>query len=596
MVASYQIEVYKLVVKWAYTDEEIQVFLENKETGNKKDRQWFNNNSHKFQNDFKKADVTLLHELLQIIGKKISFYESPLNHLEFILKRFKNYRNEVQHSSHGDSKSAAISENTYTDIHDDGNICLRLAGERYNIAKDVLEDALRQLEKTAQAITSIKLTDRDRRLEVIKTDVNLVLKPALCRRWKTRCSEETLPFGDLVVDRREVFHDVKLKRSKVNDENFVPISSSNILLPRKCASKLYPSLIIEGGPGFGKTTLVKRICDEFYLSTTEEKCFNVNQFDLVLPIECRERTFSNFESYLSEVVNSEMPNFKDDPEVAEVVSHLKCLLIIDGVDELNTNSKKLIIDIMNKFCYKNSKFIFTSRPGESSFVRTILKKKGMAIETLTLQEIVHLNEKLTFLERYQKSICADGLVNTFETKHDVLGTQCSTPVSLTQFSQLYKMNKSSVRNWASGCNMMTYVLELCRMKVLERINEVLIIDSPDYITNSIIDIVCQHSLKCLHGQKLTIDANAFQEIQNDCRKLNENIPISSCLSCILQHHASFLHNEVSFSFPHKSFQEFLVSRIVLKKMEMNSGANFFELLQTLLGETASPFDMQDMIR
>ena len=161
------------------------------------------------------------------------------------------------------------------------------------------------------------------------------------------------------------------------------LTLEDIFLPM--SSKEVNTILIEGHPGIGKTTLVKEICVEW----AEGKLLTSDKLVLLLLLrDPNVQRITNVQQLIEHFTQStskvtQLHSYLEDNHGADVT------LIIDGFDELSNKLRKesFFVDLIQKKTLQKSRVVVTSRPHVSTCIHDIVDRR---IEILGFDQISRL--------------------------------------------------------------------------------------------------------------------------------------------------------------------------------------------------------------
>ncbi|XP_064094872.1 uncharacterized protein LOC135207204 [Macrobrachium nipponense] len=155
-------------------------------------------------------------------------------------------------------------------------------------------------------------------------------------------------------------------------------------------------LIISGDAGSGKTTILCSFVDHWYKGTADIQ--QLSDFQILLYMQFRNRDLDNFEDYLRSLLKETVKRY-DFTHVLSYIIGSKCLILCDGYDEVNGNSKKLFEEMLT-LKWRDVKIVVTTRPWNTDELTNIVNsgnrsKVNLNVLGLQERECHLLIEKLT---------------------------------------------------------------------------------------------------------------------------------------------------------------------------------------------------------
>ena len=160
-------------------------------------------------------------------------------------------------------------------------------------------------------------------------------------------------------------HEPKKEKERPSDPELKrePVEYDNIISSVAGGSK---RVLLQGNPGSGKSTTLRKICHDFAKSNLPPEIKVVVR---VVLGELEERSKPKMEDLMQTCISEEHGNL-----IEEITSFARdqtgegILFLFDGFDELarDLQKKSLVVDILNHKAYPKSSYIITSRPSATA--------------------------------------------------------------------------------------------------------------------------------------------------------------------------------------------------------------------------------------
>ncbi|XP_064093776.1 uncharacterized protein LOC135206287 [Macrobrachium nipponense] len=191
----------------------------------------------------------------------------------------------------------------------------------------------------------------------------------------------------------QVENDQELNRGPQGNESI--IVNQNEIFNKDKMGKDPEVVIISGDAGSGKTTILCSYAEEWCKKTMDVP--ELSSFPFLLYLQFRNHDHNNFDDYLKSMIPQTVARFPFDLVKSVVLSSM-CLVLCDGYDEANNNSRKLFEDIL-ALNSNNMKFVVTTRPGNTMGLTNIVNKGkrsriNLKVSCLQEEDIKLLTEKL----------------------------------------------------------------------------------------------------------------------------------------------------------------------------------------------------------
>lgn len=172
--------------------------------------------------------------------------------------------------------------------------------------------------------------------------------------------------------------------------------------------------VVSGIAGSGKTTLLTFILLEWLKEECDRCITHLEEYDIVFRILCRDTDAEDLETYLGLVLPASLSVFNE--LYLKYLKNCKVLFLVDGLDEINSASEKLIINILNMTKHNKEKFsiLATSRPERVEHILASTKQHYKQSQ-ISIKGIP-FNRRMEFSMQYCTSKSQERL-REFLTKH-----------------------------------------------------------------------------------------------------------------------------------------------------------------------------------
>ena len=507
---------------------------------------------------YKTLDVTFMCKLLPHMCDGI-------DGLDCHLKEIKNFRNSVMHEPHG----ASLDEKLVDKVETTALELLDIAGKKYGIGAREINAAKDEARKLISTIRNKVMTEEEK---IHFYQQRLLYEGLPKLRKKTEDYQRSISY---YFEHVKSFCSLQLTYKEGGDEK--TISCENIFPHAK--EKGIQILIIEGQSGAGKSHLMKELQADI-LREKEKKTFKgSDEFDTPLLFECRKQTCETIAKFASEKFPCLGATSTEEGLTEKVLSKMKSLLLVDGVDEANEVSKKMLDNIIAFLKNNDDLFcIFTSRPFSAEEFRKKLKKEGFSnYQTLALKKLTSREEQMKFLCKS----CEKG--KDISSAYERTGLKLESPVLLAIYGYLWLKEPESLKSCKSEEQIMRAWIE-CGLEVArQRLEQRNVMDCED-IAKNILESISLVSFSCLLKGQLEIKANEIKWLKEEIRKefagISVNMAPHEILSCFFVGSSDSKKDEIQI-FAHKSQQETLSSLYVAGQMH-ERGKKFREIFSEAL--------------
>ncbi|XP_068216194.1 uncharacterized protein [Palaemon carinicauda] len=358
----------------------------------------------------------------------------------------------------------------------------------------------------------------------------------------------------------EMIH-TEMKLEEESGPSSVPIEEILNHIPHDDPSRL---LLIKGMAGMGKTTLVKKIISDWLSKKDEIK--GLNDFDILLYVECRD-SIESFKDLLVAFFGDVHQKFHDN-EIIDVCLAYKCLLIIDGYDEMNDKSSKLFLDVLTVKKSRKISVIVTTRPEFEERFNNQVKSDYTTVSRISLEGIPK-EKREEFVCKYYAVLGSDNsplqsldellqyLRKTMHTMHEVWGL----PLNLALVTILWKIKPEVISNITTEAELywQFHLLSLSKLKERLAKNPLTAHLPPSSIninTMKFIDKLCGESFKALQNDEINIPESTINNLSAFCHSLG--LPAEELTGAFLKK-VTTSQGSFHYSFPHKGIMEFMAA-------------------------------------
>ena len=541
-----------------------------------KKKSFFDDDLLKFSKvSFEGLDVTFLSKLLPLmcdgIEPKGKWKEAnDDSRLVFHLNKITGIRNSVAHEAQG----AAVDKNLANEVEATALKVLEIARAKYNKRTDEINAAKDEAIKRMSAINEIMTEEGNSNFfkkRMLKNGI-----PDL--REKVNASKGSAsPYFEHIKS----FCCPQLMHKENGAEK--TISCEDIF--SHATAKDTRILVIEGPSGAGKSSLLKELRVDILRETGKKTFKGSDEFDTPMLFECRKRTCETIADFASEEFPCLGATSTEKGLTEKVLSGMKSILLIDGIDEVNEKSSTMLENIFVFLKNDRKTFcIFTSRPFSAEKIRKELKEEGLSnFQTLALKKLSSQDEQMKFLTTITSEKGKD-----ISSAYKISGLKLESPVLLAVYSYLFLNKPDSLKNCKSDVHIMNEWIN-CGLEVLQRrLRQRKILDWED-VSSIILQNIFFISFHCLVKDQLDIGENEIQwlkeRIKEACSfKDSEkdtplNIAPHEILSCFFVNSSDKSKDE-KLCFDHKSLQEIMSARYVAEQMKR--GKSFKQVITDAL--------------
>ncbi|XP_042222134.1 uncharacterized protein LOC121866488 [Homarus americanus] len=541
--------------------------------------------------DINKFDITLLYSLLQkvcgfanINDTKWTTPPSDGTSLEYNLFRIKKLRNEISHENEHftqhilDIKLTHLQQliedtfqEAYTVFKQSSQLEVKLS-----VVKNYFDGLRTKIREPAD------LKEIQKEMEVYRREIELEIKEnswdELCTQFSVTCQVDPVPWLHLGVEIKPsvLFTEPTLVEDEVmcarpHQTQQVRVVKCNEVISFKCRDGSSPDvLLLTGEGGIGKTTFLKFVVETW---TEEPKVMqSLDKVEVLLYSQCRGSNIQTFDQLLQDLLHETYLRSGVSFEFfKEIIKANKILIIVDGFDEYNEASFKLVKDIVS-MASNNMQVLLTTRPGSADQL-TALIPQGKRILHLVLKGIpqsLHFN----FVENMINTLVSE--VNqrySIKTKlndklyqlREHLGDHLNNPLTLTILTLLWVDCPDKLNTLTTSTDLYYEIGELLTSKLVDRLMARGVCN-PKEKCNSFLIFYDYMALQCIQRREYELQENTINFLKQKCDELH--LPHEDVLSTYFgrKRTRQGLIPRWIWSFLHLRFQEYSVSRSVVRRL------------------------------
>ncbi|KAK3893703.1 hypothetical protein Pcinc_002493 [Petrolisthes cinctipes] len=504
--------------------------------------------------------------------------------LENLLYQIKMARNNAMHESL-EMTETEFEEKTKK-LREDLIATLTKAKERFGRSDAELKEEIENLE-----IAMNRITDEPLDLKDFLRDYHSDLQEHIISRLAEQLKQHTTykkyvaPLDFLTTSKvllktekiytKTKFMQVRLegKENNVDHLDLIKLAQGRSTQPQV--------LVVEGLAGSGKTTLVAHMTTE-WSKTSSDSIRGLNEYKLLLKVRCRDSHLSSYADLIQFLFQPSTPEYKE--LLSKLVKESSLLVIIDGIDEVNESSRKLIRDILDHM-QGNPKctVMFTTRPEALQEGLQLIPDTYYRVEVELVG--IPMGQREDFLHRYLDELhkaCPD-TTPTPPTTDDI--NQCIKQldverkehfrlplnlsiVAILMYSWPHKMNRNTTQT-----ELYNYIHELTLEKLERRLNDNDLTKDfghrkrLDKVENWLSALYCEMFIALTHDQ-LTLQEESVNKLRSECVTLE--LPPDEMMAAFMETRTIKGLRGVDldcYSVPHKGFQEMYGALYIMESIK-----------------------------
>ncbi|XP_069158004.1 uncharacterized protein [Procambarus clarkii] len=353
------------------------------------------------------------------------------------------------------------------------------------------------------------------------------------------------------------------------------INYEDILSVRQDNESVPQCVLLTGEGGMGKTTLLKLILEKWVEDPAAIR--HLGTVDLVFYVQCRDLHLNTFDGLLRQLLPQTLHDSDlDFEQFKNIILSLNILVLIDGYDEVNDHSGRLVKELLH-LPGKDVRLVITTRPGWDQHLSQLVPHTRPRCNILVLGitperrvEFAERTIKVLVEEESQRSVITGRFTQRLEQMSQFLGEYLNTPLTLTLLALLCVEAPEEFNNLTTNTQVYEKIHDFITSKLVSRLTDKHVTDPKgkcDFFL-SFFEEVCLRGIK---RKEYDLWPETEAEIREKCDTLG--LPQEEVLSTYFirtRSHRRPWPKQV-FSYFHARYQEYCAGRGLVAQLVRAEG-------------------------
>ncbi|XP_069193002.1 uncharacterized protein [Procambarus clarkii] len=334
--------------------------------------------------------------------------------------------------------------------------------------------------------------------------------------------------------------------------------------------RLPQCVLLTGEGGMGKTTLLKLILEKWVRDPLA--IHHLDTADLVFYVLCRDRHLNTIDDLINNLLPQTLLHSDVDFQMfKEIILSLNILVLIDGYDEVNENSEKLLKELL-PLPGTNVKLVITTRPGWDQDLSLLIPSNKTRYNILVLGispqlRLEYVNRIINALEtdKSKQKATEDRFTQRLEKMSELLGDYLNTPLTLTLLALLCVETPEDFKKLTTSTEVYEQIHNFITDKLISRL-KIKQVEDPEDKCDEFLLFFEEISLRGIVRKEFDLQPDTVKEIKLKCKALK--LPHEEVLSNYFTRTSSRRGLKLVwvYGYFHSRYQEYCASKALLAQL------------------------------